>query len=87
MGGHGDGRRRPFRRTTGAAQYSKTDENWSPDINGIRYYESGRHMDPRPLVGCSRFSEMIKGRSAGFIDGLFATHPPSRQTSGANRSW
>ena len=66
------------------AQYSQDDELES-DYYGIRYMKAAGY-DPQAAVELQQiFLEMSKGRSAGFIDGLFATHPPSAKRVAANR--
>lgn len=66
------------------AQYSQGDELES-DYYGIRYMKAAGY-DPQAAVELQQiFLEMSKGRSAGFIDGLLATHPPSAKRVAANR--
>ncbi|MEH6356825.1 MAG: M48 family metalloprotease [Marinobacter sp.] len=66
------------------AQYSQGDELES-DYYGIRYMKAAGY-DPQAAVELQQiFLEMSKGRSAGFIDGLFATHPPSAKRVAENR--
>ncbi len=66
------------------AQYSQGDELES-DRYGIEYMvEAG--YDPQAAVELQElFVELSEGKAAGFVEGLFATHPPSRQRVEANR--
>jgi len=58
------------------AQYGQGDELES-DHYGIVYMKKAGY-DPQAAVELQEiFLEMSKGREAGFVDGLFATHPPS----------
>ena len=66
------------------AQHSQGDELES-DYYGIRYMKAAGY-DPQAAVELQQiFLEMSQGRSAGFIDGLFATHPPSAKRVSENR--
>lgn len=66
------------------AQYSQGDELES-DYYGIRYMKAAGY-DPQAAVELQQiFLEMSQGRSAGFIDGMFATHPPSAKRVSENR--
>jgi len=66
------------------AQHSQDDELES-DYYGIRYMKAAGY-DPQAAVELQQiFLEMSQGRSAGFIDGLFATHPPSAKRVSENR--
>ncbi|MCK7544595.1 M48 family metalloprotease [Marinobacter bryozoorum] len=60
------------------AQYSQSHELES-DRFGIEYMvEAG--YDPQAAVELQElFLELSEGRSSGFLDGLFATHPPSQK--------
>ncbi|WP_072798653.1 M48 family metalloprotease [Marinobacter antarcticus] len=58
------------------AQYSQGDELES-DHYGILYMKKAGY-DPQAAVELQEiFYELSKGRDSGFVDGLFATHPPS----------
>lgn len=58
------------------AQYGQGDELES-DHYGILYMKEAGY-DPQAAVELQElFLEMSEGQQAGFIDGLFATHPPS----------
>lgn len=66
------------------AQYSQSHELES-DRFGIEYMvEAG--YDPQAAVELQElFLELSEGRSSGFLDGLFATHPPSQKRVEENR--
>ncbi|MBS8241387.1 tetratricopeptide repeat protein [Marinobacter lipolyticus] len=66
------------------AQYSQGDELES-DRYGIEYMvEAG--YDPQAAVELQElFVKLSEGRESGFIDGLFATHPPSQKRVDRNR--
>ena len=58
------------------AQYSQGDELES-DHYGIIYMKEAGY-DPQAAVELQEiFLELSKGQQSGFVDGLFATHPPS----------
>lgn len=58
------------------AQYGQGDELES-DHYGILYMKKAGY-DPQAAVELQEiFLELSKGQQAGFVDGLFATHPPS----------
>lgn len=66
------------------AQYSQGDELES-DHYGIRYMKAAGY-DPQAAVELQQiFLEMSQGRNSGFVDGLFATHPPSAKRVDENR--
>ena len=66
------------------AQYSQGDELES-DAYGIRYmHEAG--YDPRAAVELQElFLALSEGRESGWLEGLFATHPPSARRVEENR--
>jgi len=66
------------------AQYSQGDELES-DHYGIEYMvEAG--YDPQAAVELQElFVELSEGRQSGFVDGLFASHPPSQKRVEENR--
>ena len=58
------------------AQYSQGDELES-DAYGIRYMKEAGY-DPQAAVELQQlFLKLSEGRQSGWLDGLFATHPPS----------
>lgn len=58
------------------AQYSQSDELES-DYYGIKYMEEAGY-DPMAAVELQKlFLELSQGRDSSFIEGMFATHPPS----------
>lgn len=58
------------------AQYGQGDELESDHYGMLYMKEAG--YDPQAAVELQEiFLEMSKGQQAGFVDGLFATHPPS----------
>jgi len=58
------------------AQYSQGDELES-DAYGIRYMKEAGY-DPQAAVELQQlFLKLSQGRQSGWLDGLFATHPPS----------
>lgn len=66
------------------AQYSQGDELES-DHYGILYMKEAGY-DPMAAVELQQlFLELSKERSAGFLQGLFATHPPSAKRVEENR--
>ncbi|RBP31147.1 putative Zn-dependent protease [Marinobacter pelagius] len=66
------------------AQYSQGDELES-DHYGINYMKEAGY-DPQAAVELQElFLEMSEGRDQGFIQGLFATHPPSAKRVAENR--
>lgn len=66
------------------AQYSQGDELES-DHYGINYMEEAGY-DPQAAVELQQlFLELSEGRDQGFIQGLFATHPPSAKRVAENR--
>lgn len=67
------------------AQYSQGDELES-DAYGIRYMKKAGY-DPQAAVELQElFLKMSQGRQAGWLDGLFATHPPSAKRVNENQS-
>ena len=66
------------------AQYSQGDELES-DHYGILYMKEAGY-DPAAAVELQEiFLKLSEGRQSGFIDGLFATHPPSAKRVEENR--
>ncbi|MCG7199885.1 M48 family metalloprotease [Marinobacter pelagius] len=66
------------------AQYSQGDELES-DHYGINYMKEAGY-DPQAAVELQElFLEMSEGRNQGFVQGLFATHPPSAKRVAENR--
>ncbi len=66
------------------AQYSQGDELES-DHYGINYMKEAGY-DPQAAVELQElFLELSEGRDQGFIQGLFATHPPSARRVQENR--
>lgn len=66
------------------AQYSQGDELES-DHYGILYMKEAGY-DPAAAVELQQiFLELAEGRQSGFVDGLFATHPPSAERVEENR--
>ncbi|MDY6814944.1 MAG: M48 family metalloprotease [Pseudomonadota bacterium] len=66
------------------AQYSQADELES-DHYGINYMKKAGY-DPQAAVELQElFLELSEGRDQGFIQGLFATHPPSARRVAENR--
>tara|TARA_R110002096_G_scaffold239692_1_gene431497 strand:- start:920 stop:2281 length:1362 start_codon:yes stop_codon:yes gene_type:complete len=66
------------------AQYGQGDELES-DHYGIIYMKKAGY-DPQAAVELQEiFLELSKGQQAGFVDGLFATHPPSEKRVRENR--
>ncbi|GAA0851548.1 M48 family metallopeptidase [Marinobacter szutsaonensis] len=66
------------------AQYSQGDELES-DHYGINYMKEAGY-DPQAAVELQQlFLELSEGRDQGFIQGLFATHPPSAKRVAENR--
>tara|TARA_R110002110_G_scaffold227929_2_gene443365 strand:+ start:499 stop:1860 length:1362 start_codon:yes stop_codon:yes gene_type:complete len=66
------------------AQYGQGDELES-DHYGIIYMKKAGY-DPQAAVELQEiFLELSKGQQAGFVDGLFATHPPSAKRVRENR--
>ena len=66
------------------AQYSQSDELES-DAYGIRYMKEAGY-DPTAAVELQQlFLELSKGRDNNFIQGMFATHPPSAKRVQRNR--
>lgn len=66
------------------AQYSQGDELES-DHYGILYMKEAGY-DPAAAVELQQiFLELSEGRESGFINGLFATHPPSAERVEENR--
>ena len=66
------------------AQYSQGDELES-DHYGILYMKEAGY-DPAAAVELQQiFLELSEGRQSGFVDGLFATHPPSAERVEENR--
>ncbi|HEY9120662.1 MAG TPA: M48 family metalloprotease [Marinobacter sp.] len=60
------------------AQYSQGDELES-DHYGIRYMKEAGY-DPQAAVELQQlFVELSEGRETSFVEGLFATHPPSQK--------
>lgn len=58
------------------AQYSQSDELES-DAHGMRYMKAAGY-DPQAAVELQElFLELSRGRQSSWLDGLFATHPPS----------
>lgn len=66
------------------AQYSQSDELES-DYYGILYMEKAGY-DPAAAVELQQlFLELSEGRDSSFIQGMFATHPPSAKRVQRNR--
>lgn len=66
------------------AQYSQSDELES-DHYGILYMKEAGY-DPAAAVELQQiFLELSESRQSGFVDGLFATHPPSAKRVEENR--
>lgn len=66
------------------AQYSQGDELES-DHYGINYMKKAGY-DPQAAVELQQlFLELSEGRDQGFLQGLFATHPPSAKRVAENR--
>jgi len=66
------------------AQYSQGDELES-DAHGIRYMKAAGY-DPRAAVELQElFLKLSEGRESSWLDGLFATHPPSARRVEENR--
>ena len=66
------------------AQYSQSDELES-DYYGIKYMEKAGY-DPTAAVELQQlFLELSEGQDSDFIQGLFATHPPSAERVKKNR--
>ncbi|WP_286222557.1 M48 family metalloprotease [Marinobacter apostichopi] len=66
------------------AQYSQSDELES-DYYGILYMKKAGY-DPTAAVELQQlFLELSEGRDSGFIQGMFATHPPSAKRVQRNR--
>ncbi|KMQ74128.1 M48 family metalloprotease [Marinobacter subterrani] len=66
------------------AQYSQSDELES-DHYGILYMKEAGY-DPTAAVELQQiFLELSEGQQSGFINGLFATHPPSAERVEENR--
>ncbi|MDK8465194.1 M48 family metalloprotease [Marinobacter sp. SS13-12] len=66
------------------AQYSQGDELES-DHYGIRYMKEAGY-DPQAAVELQEiFVRLSEGRNPGFIEGMFATHPPSQKRVNENQ--
>lgn len=67
------------------AQYSQGDELES-DSYGIKYMRAAGY-DPQAAVELQEtFVRLSQGRSSSFIEGMFATHPPSQKRVAANQA-
>jgi beta-barrel assembly-enhancing protease len=65
-------------------KYGRDDES-EADHYGIRYMVRAGY-DPQAAVRLQEtFVRLAEGKEAGWLDGLFASHPPSRQRVEANR--
>ncbi|MFZ5523367.1 MAG: M48 family metalloprotease [Pseudomonadota bacterium] len=68
-----------------AKKYSRDDES-EADLYGMRYMKKAGY-DPRAAVTLQEtFVRLSKDRNSSFIEGLFASHPPSAERVAANKS-
>ena len=68
-----------------ATKYSRDDES-EADLYGMRYMKKAGY-DPRAAVTLQEtFVRLSKDRNSSFIEGLFASHPPSAERVSANKA-
>jgi len=68
-----------------ATKYSRDDES-EADLYGMRYMKKAGY-DPRAAVTLQEtFVRLSKDRTSSFIEGLFASHPPSAERVAANKA-
>ena len=68
-----------------ATKYSRDDES-EADLYGMRYMKKAGY-DPRAAVTLQEtFVRLSKDRNSSFIEGLFASHPPSDERVAANKA-
>ncbi|MEO8330806.1 MAG: M48 family metalloprotease [Gallionella sp.] len=68
-----------------STKFGRDDES-EADLYGMRYMKKAGY-DPRAAVTLQEtFVRLSKDRKSGFIDGLFASHPPSDERVAANKA-
>ena len=68
-----------------STKFGRDDESES-DLYGMRYMKKAGY-DPRAAVTLQEtFVRLSQDRKSGFIDGLFASHPPSAERVAANKA-